>query len=172
MPTRYRPKPRWWVIGGALLVLAPIVLVASIFTVLAPLFQEDAVLPADGRPHQVSVAAGEERTLFTPQGSSATCSVADGSGADLRLSRVNGEFTVNEWVAVASFDTGDGDLTVTCDGGGMTGEVRVGSLPEGSTFVVGLLVGILVPIALGGAGLVVLIVTAVLYAGRPARPAT
>jgi hypothetical protein len=34
-----------------------------------------------------------------------------------------------------------------------------------------LLVGILVPIVLGGAGLVVLIVTAVLYASRPPRPA-
>ncbi|GAA1476066.1 hypothetical protein GCM10009623_05120 [Nocardioides aestuarii] len=169
--TQYRPKPRWWVIGGALLVLAPVVFVASLFTVLAPLFREDAVLAADGQPHQVSVAAGEERALFTPQGSSATCSMTDGGGADLRLQRVTGEFTVNEWLAVARFDTGDGDLTVTCDGGGMTGEVRIGQLPSGDTFVVGLLVGILVPIALGGAGLVVLIVTAVLTAGRPARPA-
>lgn len=169
-PARYRPKPRWWVVGGALLVLAPLVFVASLFTVLAPLFREDAVLPADGQAHQVSVVAGEERALFTPQGSSATCAVTDGSGADLALRRVAGEFTVNEWRAVARFDTGDGDLTVTCDGGGTTGEVRIGQLPAGSTFVVGLLVGILVPIALGGAGLVVLIVTAVLYASRPARP--
>jgi hypothetical protein len=119
----------------------------------------------------VSVTAGEERALFTPQGSSATCSVTDGSGTDLRLRGVSGEFTVNEWQAVARFDTGDGDLTVTCDGGGMTGEVRIGQLPSGGTFVAGLLVGILVPIVLGGAGLVVLIVTAVLYASRPPRPA-
>ncbi len=170
-PTKYRPRPRWWVLGGVLLVLAPVVFVASLFTVLAPLFREDAVLPADGQAHQVSVTAGEERALFTPQGSSATCSITDGSGSNLQLRGVSGEFTVNEWLAVARFDTGDGELTVTCDGGGMTGEVRIGSLPSGSTFVVGLLVGILVPIALGGAGLVVLIVTAVLYASRPPRPA-
>ena len=170
-PTKYRPRARWWVIGGVLLVLAPIVFVASLFTVLAPLFREDAVFAADGQPHQVSVTAGEERALFTPQGSAAQCSATDGSGADVALRCVGGDFTVNEWQAVARFDTGDGELTFTCDGGGMTGEVRIGSLPSGSTFVVGLLVGILVPLALGTAGLVVLVVTGVLYASRPARPA-
>lgn len=167
---KYRPRARWWVVGGALLVLAPLAFVASLFTVLAPLFQEDAVLPADGQPRQVSVAAGEERALFTPQGSSASCSVTDGSGTDLKLRRVSGEFTVNEWLAVARFDTGDGDLSVACDGGGTTDEVRIGSLPAGSTIIVGLLAGILVPIALGGAGLVVLVVTGVLHASRPPRP--
>jgi hypothetical protein len=171
-PTRFRPRARWWVVGGVLLVLAPIVFVASLFTVLGPLFREDAVFPADGEPHQVSLAAGEERALFTPQGATVRCSSVDSSGADVELRSVGGDFTVNEWQAVARFDTGDGDVTFTCEGTAMTDQVRVGSLPTGATFVVGLLVGILVPLALGTSGLVVLVVTGVLHATRPPRPAS
>lgn len=171
-PTKYRPRARWWVIGGVLLVLAPVVFVASLFTVLSPLFREDAVFAADNQPHVVELPAGEERALFTPQGSTVSCSSTDGSGADVELRSVGGDFTVNEWQAVARFDTGDGEVTFQCQGAEPTGDVRVGSLPSGGAFVVGLLVGILVPIVLGGAGLVVLIVTAVLYASRPARPVT
>lgn len=170
-PTKYRPKPRWWVIGGVLLVLAPVVFVASLFTVLSPLFREDAVFAADNQTHVVDLPAGEERALFTPQGSEVSCSSVDADGADVELRGVGGDFTVNEWQAVARFDTGDGEVTFQCEGAGPTGEVRIGSLPSGGAFVAGLLIGILVPIVLGGAGLVVLIVTAVLYASRPARPA-
>lgn len=167
---RYRPRVRWFVIGGVLLLLAPVVFAGTLFTVLGPLFREDGVVPADGEAHVVEVAGGERRALFTSGGATVDCSVVDGSGADLALSGVGGEFTVNEWQAVATFPTGDGTLTLTCDGAGPVGDVRVGELPSTAVLVGGLAVGILVPLVLGTLGLVVLVVTGVRWATRPPRP--
>ncbi len=167
---KHRPRARWFVVGGLLLVLAPVVFVGALFTVLGPLFREDAVFAADGQPHAVSVAAGQQRALFTSTGTDAVCRATDGTGAEVAFTGVGGSFTVNEWQAVARFETGDGDLTFTCRGAGTSGDVRVGQLPSGSAVVGGLAVGILLPLALGGAGLVVLLVTGVLWATRPARP--
>jgi hypothetical protein len=155
------------VVGGVLLVLAPVVFALSLWLTLRPLAQEDAVVPADGSTTQVSLPAGEERALYREIGSAARCEITDGSGKTLDQRPVSGDFTYNEWRAVSRFDTGDGDLSFTCDGF-PDGRVRVGGLPTTEGFVSGLLIGILVPLALGIAGLVVLVVTGILFAtGRP-----
>ena len=96
----------WFVIGGVLLVLAPVIFLGALFTVLRPLTQEDAVFPADGQEHQVSVDAGEERALFSEDGQAVQCVATTGSGTDVQFRGVNGDFTFNEWQAVARFDTG------------------------------------------------------------------
>lgn len=169
-PPKYRPRARWFVVGGVLLVLAPVVLVAALFTVLAPLFSEDAVFPADGSQHSVSLPAGEERAVFTGQGALVRCAALDGSGEQVDLRSVGGSFTVNDWEAVARFDTGDGDLTFACEGSGTNGDVRIGAIPSMGSFAGGLVIGIVGPLLLGGAGLTILVVTGILWATRQPRP--
>lgn len=167
-PKKPRPRALWFVVGGVLLVLAPLVFVGALFSVLRPLTQEDAVFAADGQPHQVSVDADAERALFSEDGSPVSCSATDGSGEEIEFRNVTGEFTINEWQALGRFDTGDGELTFTCENASGS-DVRIAQLPSTATFVVGLLVGLIVPLVLGLAGIVILIVTGVLFATRPPR---
>ena len=81
----YRPRPAeapralWFVIGGVLLVLAPIIFVGALFTVLRPLTQEDAVFAADGQAGAGHLPAGEERALFIEDGCAGQCNATDGS---------------------------------------------------------------------------------------------
>ena len=83
---------------------------------------------------------------------------------------VTGEFTFNEWTAVSRFDTGDGDVTFTCAGLNAGAEVRIAQLPSTGGFVTGIVIGVVAPLALGGMGMLVLVVTAVLYAtGAPRK---
>lgn len=169
-PRRKRPRTVWFFIGGTLLVLAPVIFVGALFTVLRPLTQEDAVFTVGDSPVQVDLTAGEERALFTDTGVSADCSAVDGSGEDVEFRPVTGEFTFNEWTAVARFDTGDGDVTFTCAGPDAGSELRIARLPSTGGFVTGLVIGVVAPLVLGGMGMLVLIVTAVLYAtGAPRK---
>lgn len=166
-PRRRRPSVAWFVVGGVLVVLAPVVFALSLFLTLRPLAQEDAVVPADGSTTAVSLPAGEERALYREIGSAARCEITDGSGAVIDQRPVSGDFTYNEWRAVSRFDTGDGDLSLTCEGF-PGGRVRVGVVPSTEGFVGGLLLGILLPLVLGVTGLLVLVVTGILFAtGRP-----
>jgi hypothetical protein len=158
----------WFVVGGVLLALAPVVFVGALYTVLRPLTKEDAVFPADGTSHEVSVEANAERALFSEDGSPVSCSATDGTGEQIEFRTVTGEFTINDWQALGRFDTGDGNLTFTCEDGSDS-DVRIAQLPSTATFVVGLLVGIIVPMILGLIGIVILIVVGVLWATRPPR---
>jgi hypothetical protein len=167
-PRRQRPRVVWFVVGGILLVLAPVIFVGAIFTVLRPLTQEDAVFAADGQAHQVSVDSGEERALFKESGSAVQCVATNGSGTDVEFRRVSGSFTYNEWKAVARFDTGDGDLTFTCNSGSGSDRVRIAQLPSTGGFIAGILIGVIVPLLLGLVGIVMLIITGILWAtGAP-----
>jgi hypothetical protein len=167
---KYRPRARWFVVGGALIVLAIAVFVGALVLVLRPLAQEDAVVVADGRPVTVDVPAGEERALFTRDLEPADCTVTDADGAAVRLRSVSGDFTYNEWTARQRFDTGAGDVVLDCTSDVAGAEVRVAQVPSTGAFVGGLVAAILGPIALGLAGFVILVVTGILYAVRPPRP--
>lgn len=167
-PRRQRPRALWFFVGGGLILLAPVVFVASLFTVLSPLMNEDAVFEAADSPVQVSLPAGEERALFSSGGVTADCSATDGAGDEVEFRSVTGDFTINEWTAVARFDTGDGDLTFDCTGTSSGDRLRIGELPSTGGFVAGIVVGIVVPLVLGLVGLLMLIVVTVLYAtGAP-----
>jgi hypothetical protein len=168
-PKKPRPRAVWFVVGGVLLVLAPVVFLGAIFTVLRPLTQEDAVFRVDETPMQVDLPAGEERAIFYEGASLAQCNATDGSGAPIEFRSVTGEFTLNEWTAAARFDTGDGNVTFSCNSESGSDEVRIAQLPSTTTFVAGLLVGILVPLLSGLVGLIILIVTGILWATRPPR---
>ena len=155
-------------VGGVLLVLAPVIFLGALFTVLRPLTQEDAVFRADGQEHQVSVDAGEERALFSEDGRAVQCVATTGGGTDVQFRGVNGDFTFNEWQAVARFDTADGDLTFTCDGVSGSERVRIAQLPSTTTFIAGILVGVIGPLILGLVAIVMLVITGILWAtGAP-----
>jgi hypothetical protein len=159
------------VIGGVLLVLAPVVFVGALFLTLRPLMAEDAVFASDGRPHQVDLPAGEERALYLDSAFADTgCEVVDGSGAPVDLRPVGGEFTYNEWEATDRFDTGDGDLTFTCSGSDPTDRVRIASIPSVGGLIGGVVGAVVLPLLLGLAGLVTLVVTGVLWATGAPRP--
>ena len=169
-PRRKRPRAVWFFIGGALLVLAPIIFVGALFTVLRPLTQEDAVFAARDSPVRLGLTAGKERALFTDSGVSMDCSAVDGSGEAVEFRPVTGEFTFNEWTAVSRFETGDGDMTFTCAGLNPDSRLRIAQLPSTGGFVAGIVIGVVAPLVLGGIGLLMLIVTTILYTtGAPRK---
>jgi hypothetical protein len=167
---KYRPRARWFVVGVVLLVLAGVVFAGGLFLVLRPLTQEDGVVAAGDGPVTVAVPGGEERAIYTRVGEPVDCTVTDADGKDRELRAVSGEFTYNEWTAQQRFDTGAGDVSLECTSSVEGAEARVAQVPSTGGFVVGLLVTILGPLTLGLTGLVVLVVTGILYAVRPARP--
>jgi hypothetical protein len=160
------------VIGGVLLVLAPIVFVGALFLTLRPLMAEDAVFAADGKAHQVDLPAGEERAIYLDSAFADTaCEVTDGAGDPVDLRSPGGDFTYNEWTATDRFDTGDGNLTFTCTGSDPADRVRIASVPSVGGLIGGVVGAVLLPLLLGLAGLVVLVVTGILWAtGAPRQP--
>lgn len=167
VPPKYRPRARMWVTGGAMVLLAVVVFVGGLFAVLRPLTQEDGIVEAGGPAITLDVPAGAERALFTRYGAPAECTVTDSEGRGQPLEPVTGDYTYNDWVALRTFDTGSGDVSVSCTD---SPDVRVARVPSTGTFVVGLVAAIGGPILLGLGGLVVLVVAAILTATRPRRP--
>jgi hypothetical protein len=102
----------------------------------------------------------------------ADCRITDGSGARLVQRELAGSYTTTvdgqEHVAVSRFPTGDGDVSFTCPVASVF-TVRVGQVPEVGSMIAGIGVSIVGPLLLGTAGLVILIVTGILYATRPPR---
>jgi hypothetical protein len=167
-----RPGVRWFVVGGLLLVLAVAAFVVGLVLTLKAATHTDTTFSTADGPATVEVEAGTDRMLFVPSGSgSPDCTVEDGSGART-LENPSASTTVttggDEWVGFATFDSGDGDLTITCDSAAPV-DVRVGP-PLGAGFVVGLLLTILLPLVLGLSGFGVLVVTTVLFVTRRPGP--
>ena len=168
---RTRPNGWWFVVGGALVVVGVVAGVVLFLSTLSGFLATDARFEAGGT-QEIEVPTDGERMLWVEPGSSKRCRVVDLDtgrpvathpvGGDLRRSDPSGE-----WVGTLRFDPGSGRLSVTCPHA--VGEVLVGPAPSVGGFVGGLLLTVLVPLVLGGAGLVVLVLTGVLWATRPPR---
>jgi hypothetical protein len=169
-PTKKRPSAAWFVVGGVLMVGAAVVFGIAIAHFVRDIRHTDAVFRATGS-HAVTLPAGTDRGLYVPEGRPIPpCQVTDGSGAPLHFRQPDGRFTYGEWVAVRVFDTGDGNLVFTC-GGGVGGRIRIASVPSGDDFAWLGVVGVLLPLGVGGLGFVVVLVTSVLwYSRRPRQP--
>jgi hypothetical protein len=166
-PRRPRPRKVWFFVGGGLMVLAFVVFVGTLILTFGR-FTQDAVFAAGETPVEVDLPAGTERALYSNSGFSVDCTATDGTGANVEFRPVSGEFTFNQWTAVSRFDTGDGHLTFDCVETSPGTQLRIGALPSAGGFLAAVAVGILLPMALGLIGLMILIVTTALWAtGAP-----
>ena len=172
-PRKPRPSGWWFVVGGGLVVVAGAAALGLVVWALWPLLHTDASVPADGRPHLVTVSTDGDRMLwrhddvFDPG-----CRITDTATGELVLlrpvtSQVSRDFGDGDWTAAYRFDPGSGHLEVVCDRGG---SIEIGAAPTVRGVVVGLLLAILVPGLLGLLGLATLVVTGILWTTRPARP--
>ncbi|UMG93036.1 hypothetical protein [Nocardioides sp. TF02-7] len=175
-----RPGTRVLVLGIVLVVLAPVVLVGGLVVAWRAVVGERVDVPADGRPHVVEVAPGEDQGVWTREDEQVGCVVLDpppGEEPDetrhlVDTDAVGGELTVNGWTARNRFDSGDGSLVLVCESTLPGAEARVGPVPS-VPVTVGLTVGsVFVAVLLGLAGLVLLVVGLVRRSGsrRPAAP--
>ncbi|WP_156384318.1 hypothetical protein [Marmoricola sp. Leaf446] len=174
-PGRPRPRRRWFVVGGVLLALAAVVFVVGLVTTVGRGTDTDvvALLRGPGQPVGAGVPVDEERMLFVPRGEPAPqCRVTDAEGRDVPVRPTTVGTTVTTmgvtWTGVSTFTSPTAEVRVEC--ATPVDRLRIGS-PLGAGFAVGLVLTILGPLLLGGAGLAVLVVTTVLWLSRPPRPA-
>jgi hypothetical protein len=173
---RRRPRAWWFVLGGGLMLAALIVFAVTVASFVHELAHTDARFAAEGT-HQVVLPAHDERGLFVddlgPLGN--PCTARDDRGGRVAMRLTDDGDDVNGWVLVARFDTGDGHLTFSCDGGGDGGggggrDVRIAAAPDGSDLARLGLLGAVVPGLLGFAGFVVVLVTGILWVSRRRPP--
>ncbi|RYP84603.1 hypothetical protein EKO23_15170 [Nocardioides guangzhouensis] len=171
-PPKKKPRPSgwWFVLGGGLMVAALAVAVLLFALLFKGLFTTDASLRADGQAHEVTVPTDGDRMLWADTlDGEPDCRVTDTeTGDEIPLSSPSGEFQRNEQTGFARLHPGSGRLSVTCAGSGE--QVEIGPAPSLGGLVGGVLAAILVPMLLGSAGFVVVLVTGILWATRPARP--
>lgn len=164
MTNQNRPRSTGIWVGAALMVLAVLLVVGAVVFFWQSLTGDSEVVAADGSAHEVTLPADEDYGLFADSfDQPPSCELTDGAGNAVDLDRVSGSYEVNNWTAVRSFQTGDGDLTITCaqvDTGEDT-DVRLGPLPSVGTLVAVMLGGIGLGALCGLGGLVLLIVTIV-----------
>jgi len=177
-PAKPRPSAWWFGVGIALILSAVAAGIGLFVWTLSAFLETDVEVVRDGEPHAVELSSGDDQMLWTYDfESQPSCRVVDRvSGEEIELRRPGGEFrrnagTAGDWVGTWRFDPGSGDVEVTCsaDSSRPPSTVEIGPAPRISSFVVGILATILVPLALGLAGLIVLLVTGILWSLRPAR---
>jgi hypothetical protein len=174
-PRRRRPRAWWFAVGALLVAGAVVSLGIGILTAVhsvADFVQVDATISDDGQPHDVTVPTDGDRMLWMEDRVDVgSCDVVDtATGAAVAMRRVSGDYLRSDdsgdWVGVARFDPGSGDLEVTCPSGG--GRGQIGPSAEISHVVKSLVLVVLVPLVLGGLGTIALVVTGILWAtGAP-----
>lgn len=173
LPSKIRPSWWWFVLGGGLLVAALVSAVALFVWTLSGFLGTDVSVPADGRPHQVQVPTDGERMAWSGESrfdlGDPPCAIVDtATGTEVALRSPGGDFRRQDGggdrVGVARFDPGSGSLTITC--AAASGALEIGPAPSLGSFGLGLAATIVVPLVLGGLGLVVLLVTGILWSSR------
>jgi hypothetical protein len=175
-PPHQRRRPSgWWFVVGAGLVLAGVAIGVFLFvTTIQALNSTDAEVPADGRPHRVSVDTDGDRMVWVIDLQRPDCTIVDVETGDPVVATGNpiAEYTKTsdgeEWLGDYTIDPGSGDLEVTCQETG--GPIQIGPAPQFGDFFGSIALAILIPLLLGGGGVLLLIVVGVLYAtGAPRR---
>lgn len=172
-PSTRKPRPSawWFAVGAGLVALAIGIGVTALVLTITRFTETDATVGA-GERAEVTVGT-EQKLAWIDTLEPARCGLTEaGSGEPVATTPPTASYTKSyggrEWVGRALFTSSTGAVVVDCSDS--PGPVQVGPAPQIGGFLGGLAVGILVPLALGSLGLVVLVVTAVLFASRPPRP--
>ena len=172
VPEKVRPSWWWFVLGGGLLVAAAASGVGLFVWTLSGFLSTEATVAADGGAQVVEVGTDGERMLWVDERyAEPDCSLVDTATgepvSDLR--ETTGDFRRSsgaaEWYGAYVFEPGSGRIEVTCVGADEV-EVQIGPAPSLGGFGLGVLLTIAVPLVLGGLGLVVLLVTGILWSTR------
>lgn len=177
---KYRPSAWWFALGIGLLVAAGLFAVGMFIWLLAGFLDTDAIVAADGEPHQVTVGTDGDRMLWLEEGDDTDCTILDlESQEPIEIRTVGGSYersdSNGDLEGLYAFSPGSGNLEVTCMGLGFhRGDdapvALIGPKPEIDSFVIGIVVAVVVPGILGLAGFIALITTGVLYSSREPRP--
>jgi hypothetical protein len=160
-------------VGGILVVLAPVIFAVSLFLTERPLDLTEAKFFADGVDYPLSVPAGEKQNIFAPSNvTDIDCKITDSAGKEVPLEPVLVDSTYSsgreEFTAIASFRSEDSELSIQCSELADS-PVRIGQAASLRRLLTGLTIGIVVPLIIGTAGLLILIATGIRYASRPPR---
>jgi len=130
----------------------------------------DAHVNADGRPHQVSVDDSQTYLLWGRPSDPSDCVVRDGQtgGSLVRVGLGSTSYTRGSWEGLDTIEPIGESVEITCSEAG--GDLEIGEKPSLRTFAGGLALGVGIPIVLGGAGFVMLLIIGILFAtGAPRR---
>ncbi len=174
-----RPPSWWWLTGPVVLIIGSVaVFIAMIVWTVSDVATIDARVPIDGEPHSYTVPASSDRMLLAdPAVVGQPCVVRDSEGTTIEQEPLLGEFTMTrdgrQWSGLTRFDPGDGRIVVTCPRSGApttSEEVVIAKAVDVGSFVARIFGTILIPMVIGGAGLLWGIVLVVLIVTRR-RPA-
>jgi hypothetical protein len=133
--------------------------------------QVDARVPVDGEPHAVTVPTDGDRMLFAQSTGELPCVIRASDGREIEQRDVFGDFTMTrdgrEWSGLTRFDPGDGRIVVSCTNASpASAEVLITRAVDVGGFVARIIGTVLVPLALGGLGMLWAIILGVLILTR------
>ncbi len=173
------PPSWWWLTGPVLLIVGSVaVFFAMIVWTVSDVASIDAQVPVDGESHSYSVPTDGDRMLLgDPAVTEQGCVVRDSGGAVIEQEPIFGDFSTTrrgqEFNGLTRFDPGDGEITVTCARSGLSTaseEVLIAKAVDVGSFVARILGAILIPLVMGGAGLLWAIILVVLMVTRRSPP--
>ena len=160
-----------------LVVLAVVVFVGMLVWTVQDLAHVDARVPADGRPHTVTVATDGDRMLLADRATTRRpCEVTDPGGREIQQHDLLGDLTVTrdgrEWSGLTRFAPGDGRIVVTCPAtrGSPAGEVLIARAVSPGSIILRIVGVVLLPMILGGLGLLWACILGVVILTRRAAP--
>lgn len=170
-PRRRRPS-RWWLVSGLLMLVvgAGLSLGALVLTIKG-FTDVEATVRADGTTETLSLDADTSYLIWVHPDEPDACTVVQADGRQIGTSGLGATSYTRDigseaWEGDRTFESGSGDIEVTCAADG--GPIQIGPEPHVHTVVGGILLGLLLPILVGAAGFVVLVVVGILYAiGEP-----
>ena len=171
-----RPPSWWWLTGPVLLIVASVVVfVAMIVWTIGDVADVDAQVPVDGEPHAVTVGTDGDRMLLGQVGDQ-PCTIRDDQGATIEQEPIFGDFSMSrqgeEYSGLTRFDPGDGRIEITCpqQPGMPSQQVLVTEAVDVGGFVARVFGTILIPMVIGGIGVLWAIVLVVLMVTRRQTP--
>lgn len=175
-PPRRRTRPSaWWFAAGAALLAVGLTLAGSAIVLsIAAFARVEARVPADGVTRTVTVEQDTVYLVWERPTETARCQLVDAATSTevpqqgLGFTSYDRELGTGAWEGALTFIAPSGRVEVTCAPGGSA--IEIGEKPRIHTLVGGILVGLVVPILLAVAGVILLIVVGVLFATGAKRP--